>query len=397
MTAHAMAGDHEKSLHAGMNDHVTKPIDPQQLFSTLLKWIPAHDGAAGQRGSESVVEPAVEPSKRAPVSTPEDILPNAFPAFDLAEGLSRLQDNRHFYRKLLLNFADGYAHIDAEIKKALDSADWDQAHSLVHTIKGMAGNLAAKDLQAASIALEKLVKNVPAENPPSPADLKAKFSTFQLALHQSIEAVQTHISAEAEKTPETAAAGPFKPDPELAKQAAAKLRDAAEIGDVGGLVAIADEFMARSDGFAPYRDRIARLAEDFDFDGIIQLADELEISPSSIRFYEEKGLINPHRTAGNQRVYLKKHRARLKMILRGKRFGFSLDEIGEMIGMENVQMHEIEQIDRSQMFFDKKIEEVRNRRAELDFMEKDLLSFKQKLDRRRKELETMENKKLRSA
>jgi DNA-binding transcriptional MerR regulator len=130
---------------------------------------------------------------------------------------------------------------------------------------------------------------------------------------------------------------------------------------------------------------------------ISELADELEISPSSIRFYEEKGLINPQRTAGNQRVYLKKHRARLKMILRGKRFGFSLDEIGEMIGMENMQMEEIDQIDRSQMFFDKKIEEVRNRRAELDFMEKDLLSFKQKLDRRRKELETRQNRKLRSA
>lgn len=130
---------------------------------------------------------------------------------------------------------------------------------------------------------------------------------------------------------------------------------------------------------------------------ISELADELEISPSSIRFYEEKGLINPQRTAGNQRVYLKKHRARLKMILRGKRFGFSLDEIGEMIGMENKQMNEIEQINRSQMFFDKKIAEVRNRRAELDFMEKDLLSFKQKLDRRRKELEAMDNKKLRSA
>jgi DNA-binding transcriptional MerR regulator len=119
---------------------------------------------------------------------------------------------------------------------------------------------------------------------------------------------------------------------------------------------------------------------------ISELADELEISPSSIRFYEDKGLIRPQRTPGNQRLYLKKHRARLKMILRGKRFGFTLDEIGEMIGMEDMQMKEIEQINRSQMFFDKKIEEIRNRRAELDYMEKDLLSFKQKLERRRKEL-----------
>ena len=120
---------------------------------------------------------------------------------------------------------------------------------------------------------------------------------------------------------------------------------------------------------------------------ISELADELEISPSSIRFYEDKGLINPQRTPGNQRIYLKKHRARLKMILRGKRFGFTLDEIREMIGVEDMQMNEIEQITRSQLFFDKKIEEIVNRRAELDFMEKDILSFKQKLEKRRQELE----------
>ena len=61
-------------------------------------------------------------------------------------------------------------------------------------------------------------------------------------------------------------------------------------------------------------------------------------------------------------------------------------KIGEMIGMEDMQMNEVEQMNRSQMFFDKKIEEIRYRRAELDYMEKDLLSFKQKLERRRKEL-----------
>jgi DNA-binding transcriptional MerR regulator len=120
---------------------------------------------------------------------------------------------------------------------------------------------------------------------------------------------------------------------------------------------------------------------------ISELADELEISPSSIRFYEDKGLIIPQRTPGNQRIYLKKHRARLKLILRGKRFGFTLDEIREMIGIEDLQMNEIEQITRSQLFFDKKIEEIKNRRAELDFMEKDILSFKQKLERRQQELE----------
>jgi len=119
---------------------------------------------------------------------------------------------------------------------------------------------------------------------------------------------------------------------------------------------------------------------------ISELANELEISTSSIRFYEDKGLIKPGRTPGNQRVYLKKHRARLKLILRGKRFGFTLEEIAEMIGAEDMKINEIEQIKRSQRFMKKKIEEVRLRRTELDYFEKDLISFQKKLTQRKSEL-----------
>jgi DNA-binding transcriptional MerR regulator len=74
------------------------------------------------------------------------------------------------------------------------------------------------------------------------------------------------------------------------------------------------------------------------------------------------------------------------MILRGKRFGFSLDEIAEMIGMEEMNMDEIEQIDRSQRFLDEKVEEIKLRRMELDYFEKDLLLFKKKLVKRKSEL-----------
>ena len=120
---------------------------------------------------------------------------------------------------------------------------------------------------------------------------------------------------------------------------------------------------------------------------ISELAHQMEISPSTIRFYEEKGLIKPDRSPGNQRMYTRRNRARLKLILRGKRFGFSLDEIAEMIGAEEADMDEVEQIDRSQVFLDQKIEEIQLKRIELDYLEKDLFSFKDKLARRRKELE----------
>jgi DNA-binding transcriptional MerR regulator len=73
---------------------------------------------------------------------------------------------------------------------------------------------------------------------------------------------------------------------------------------------------------------------------ISELASELDISPSSIRFYEEKGLLSPERSSGNQRIYTHRERVRLKLILRGKRFGATLDEIAEMIGMADADVNE---------------------------------------------------------
>ncbi|MEJ5366242.1 MAG: MerR family DNA-binding transcriptional regulator [Desulfosoma sp.] len=119
---------------------------------------------------------------------------------------------------------------------------------------------------------------------------------------------------------------------------------------------------------------------------ISELAAQLDISPRTIRFYEEKGLISPRRTPGNQRVYTPKDRARLKLILRGKRFGFSLDEIAEMIGMPDSDMAEVEQIRKSLDYGRKKLEEIRDRMKDLIILEQDLLAVQKKLLKRLEEL-----------
>jgi DNA-binding transcriptional MerR regulator len=121
---------------------------------------------------------------------------------------------------------------------------------------------------------------------------------------------------------------------------------------------------------------------------ISELAAALEISPSTIRFYEDKKLIAPERTSGNQRIYSRKDRARLKLILRGKRFGFSLDEIAEIIGLADMEVNETSQIERSLGYTDKRIEEIRIRRNELDLLEEDMLAMKDKLLKRLEELNT---------
>ena len=120
---------------------------------------------------------------------------------------------------------------------------------------------------------------------------------------------------------------------------------------------------------------------------ISKLAKELDISTRTIRFYEEKGLIRPARTKGNQRIYSKRDRTRLRLILRGRRFGYTLDDIAEMIGLSDIDMDEVTQIRKSIEFGERKLVDIRQRIDELHILERDILDMKNKLLRRLAELE----------
>jgi CheY-like chemotaxis protein len=271
MTAHAMSGDHEKSIAAGMNDHITKPIDPVQLFGALAKWIGPREGA--RKPSETATfQTGLQANEPAP---PQQSLPAALPEFDLAEGLQRLMGNRALYRKLLVNFANQYAQAGADIRKALDAGDFERAHGLVHAIKGVAGNLAARDLQQQSAALERLVKHADPGSPPPAAELDPVFEAFRESLGRALGAVASLMPAAAEPAvPAKTAAGSLPAA--LAKEAAVRLREAAELGDMSGLATVCSELSAKSEAFAPYAIRVARLADEFDFDGVLKLTEELE-------------------------------------------------------------------------------------------------------------------------
>jgi len=274
MTAHAMAGDEEKSLKAGMNDHVTKPIDPDQLFATLQKWIqPADKRALTQKAEVSAAKEAV--TKAAPEAREEQKLPDSLPGFDLAEGLKRLQGNQKLYRKLLLDFGAKYTEAAAEIRAALDKKDIKQAHSLVHNLKGLAGNLAASELQAAAMDIEKLIKG-DQKKAASKKQLNQKFANLEKSIHQALEAVQTLGPVPAEQPVQPTGDEMAAIPPDVAKEAVNRIKEPAEMGDVTQIKAIAEELKAKSDAFAPFSDKFIQLAEDFDFEGISKLVGELE-------------------------------------------------------------------------------------------------------------------------
>jgi len=119
---------------------------------------------------------------------------------------------------------------------------------------------------------------------------------------------------------------------------------------------------------------------------ISELAEEFDITTRSIRFYEEKKLISPGRTKGNHRIYTKRDRARLRLILRGKRFGYSLEETGELIGLTSVDLDEVDQLKKILKSGALKLRELRKRIADLQELEQDLISVGEKITRRLSEL-----------
>lgn len=86
-------------------------------------------------------------------------------------------------------------------------------------------------------------------------------------------------------------------------------------------------------------------AEDDNTYSIRDLASEFDLTTRTIRFYEDKGLLTPQRE-GQRRVYFKRDRARLKLILRGKRLGFSLDEIQQLVNAYETPEDEIPQLEK---------------------------------------------------
>jgi len=155
MTAHAMAGDREKSLAGGMNDHVTKPIDPDALFATLARWI-----TPGSRAPAAGGEPDAAPAKAvADLATGlADATPQDLPGVDTTLGLKRVAGNAKLYRKLLLDFRRDYQDAVAGISGALDQGRLADAQRLAHTLKGVAGNIGATPLHLACVDLDAALK-----------------------------------------------------------------------------------------------------------------------------------------------------------------------------------------------------------------------------------------------
>ena len=146
MTANAMASDREQCLAAGMNAHLAKPIDPDELFALLLQWLPV-----------AVEQPVLSPGASVLPPVADAVFP-AIAGVDVQAGLRRVLNKRAAYEALLRKFIQGQADAAEQTRRLLAEGRLDDAIRALHTLKGTAATIGAESLASQADALEEALQ-----------------------------------------------------------------------------------------------------------------------------------------------------------------------------------------------------------------------------------------------
>jgi len=210
MTAHALVEERQRCLDAGMNDHVSKPIDPDNLFATLLRW--------AKPRPKSAVESQAQPAK---IKASDEVILPEIAGINVADGLNRVAGNRRLYRDLLGQFAAKQGDAAAQISAALESADSNLAERIAHTVKGVAGNLAIAEVQSAAQKVEKAIREG--------LDVPVLLDAFATVLGAQVDAIEQALRESALPQPDEVMHSPF--NGEAASAAIARLKSLLDASD----------------------------------------------------------------------------------------------------------------------------------------------------------------------
>ncbi len=175
MTAHAMDSEREKCKKVGMCDHIAKPIIPNLLYATLVKWIKPRIPFEGKQ----------KPAKTQPQE--ECDFPESLDGFDLEDGLTRFADNKQLFLKLLFKFHENYQDLSQQISTALEEKNPIRAKELAHMMKGASGNFGAQKLHQTAANLEIAIESTRDEQ------INTSFQEFSRALELTLASIKEII------------------------------------------------------------------------------------------------------------------------------------------------------------------------------------------------------------
>ncbi len=142
LTAQAQVGDKAASLEAGMTAHLTKPIDDDLLYATLISVLQDKKDSSNSFSTVNLLDPDAE-------------LPDLTPEVDLQVAMSYLGKNKTRVAKIIKNFVKDFEHCVRDVNRAFEIGDTEFVGRIAHTVKSAATYIGAHDLSVSALALEK--------------------------------------------------------------------------------------------------------------------------------------------------------------------------------------------------------------------------------------------------
>jgi polar amino acid transport system substrate-binding protein len=178
MTAHAMTGEKDRCLLAGMNDYTTKPINPDILIQTLCHWIPHLKDK-----NPSLIQRQTQ--CKTSITTP-------YSGLNIADGLARVSNQENIYLAILKTFVRDFSDCANDVIKSYENKMFEQMKRTVHNLKGVSGNIGAKNVfEHCRLIEKKIQKN---EYP----SIQKELNILKVHLDKTMNAIQTIIESKQE-------------------------------------------------------------------------------------------------------------------------------------------------------------------------------------------------------
>jgi two-component system, sensor histidine kinase and response regulator len=250
MTANVLSGDREKSLKAGMSDHVGKPVDPAELFRVLSKWL----------GTPEDMAPVPSQSES---SLPADF---ALPGLNREAGLSVMGNNETLNLRLLRKFAASFSAFEEDFRKEFDGGDREKALRIAHSLKGAAGNIGALEVMGTAGELEAACREKGSDG-----SIEELLKGVAESLAPLLEGIAAGLEMQERENPADDGAGSFP----LTEAMTEKMRNLLQENDTES-VDYLEEFVPSSGDlqFLPSFKKFILAVENYDFDEALALLDD---------------------------------------------------------------------------------------------------------------------------